>query len=52
MKKPDTTKKKSKGRCMCCKINFAEINNAYCTFCREQIAKGNLKFDLFPSTKK
>lgn len=32
---------------MCCKINFAEISNAYCTFCREQMAKGNLKFELF-----
>lgn len=33
--------------CWCCKINHAEVNCVYCTFCRLQMAKGNLKFDLW-----
>lgn len=47
MIKKEATKKLSKGKCRCCVINYAEVNNAYCTFCREQMAKGNIKFELF-----
>ena len=46
MAKREPTKKLSKAKCVYCKINHAEMNCAYCTFCREQMAKGNIKFDL------
>ena len=47
MKKDLIKKKLLSVHCWYCKINQAEVGNAYCTFCREQMAKGNIKYTLF-----